>query len=360
MRQPSTIKTNRVRSSVLILKFDNLQLVEAFAMQAARQTEVCRTWLNSMPWPLSLCTFLGLRAMLRSKLSYLVPLVLALLFTACGIDQKGMVLLKDESYHARIFSTNKDGISAPDGLLWRQGKLFIADEGGSALRVWSANGGVQTLCDAKLGIMSPEDAVMDADGNLFFSDDDAGGVWQITANGHASLLAGKDKGLLSTEAIALAPSGEILVGDGLKHQVCSVSRAGDVSVFLGSGYGIRKPESMVFDEAGNLYIADNEEQTVYRLTPEMKLQRLLEKREFFSPETLWYAHGTLFITDSSNGKLYRFTPEEGLQTIAVFGGKLAAVNGLTMDEQGSIYVSVQTNLKRKIGYILKLERELQP
>ncbi len=280
--------------------------------------------------------------------------------TACGLDQKGMVLLQDESYRATIVSTSKDGIGAPDGLLWRQGKLYMADEGGAAVRVWSANSVVQTLCDARLGIMSPEDVVMDADGNLFFTDDDAGGVWQIAANGSASLLAGKDKGLLSTEAIALTPKGEILVGDGLRHQVFSVSRTGEVSVFLGPGYGIRKPESMVFDGAGNLYIADNEEQIVYLLTPEMKLQRLLEKRENFSPETLWYANNTLFITNSSEGKLSRFTPEEGLQTIAVFGGKLATVNGLTMDEQGSIYVSVQTNLRRKIGYIVKLEREPQP
>ncbi len=298
--------------------------------------------------------------MIKTKfIALMASLLGTLFFCACGLDQKGMVLLKDESYRARVFSTNADGIAAPDGLFWRQGKLFIADEGGSALRVWSQSG-VQTLCDAKLGVLSPEDVVMDAAGNLFFTDDDAGGVWQIDAQGKAGLLAGKDKGLVSTEAIALAPSGEILVGDGLRHQVFSVSRSGEVSVLLGPGYGIRKPESMVFDEAGNLYIADNEERVVYVLTPEMKLQRLLEKREGFSPETLWYAHGTLFITDSSAGKLSRFTPEEGLQTIAVFGGKLASVNGLTIDEQGSIYVSVQTNLKRKIGYILKLEREPQP
>ncbi len=289
----------------------------------------------------------------------LIGLLACVLLSACGLDQKGMVLLKDESYRASIFTTNHEGIAAADGLLWRQGKLFIADEAGSALRVWSKDG-VQTLCDATLGVQSPEDVVMDADGNLFFTDDDAGGVWQIEANGKAGLLAGKDKGLISTEAIALAPSGEILVGDGLKHQVFSVSRSGEVTVWLGPGYGIRKPESMVFDEKGNLYIADNEEQIVYVLTPDMKLTRLLEKREGFAPETLWYAHGTLFITDSQHGKLSRFTPTEGLQTIAVFGGQLAAVNGITMDEQGSLYVSVQTDLKRKRGYILKLEPESQP
>jgi sugar lactone lactonase YvrE len=271
-----------------------------------------------------------------------------------------MVLMTDPTYRASVFSTNKDGITVPDGLLWRQGQLFIADEGGSALRLWQPATGIQTLSDASLGLQSPEDIVSDAEGNLFWSDDDAGGVWQRDVTGKTLQLAGKDKGLLSTEAIALAPNGQILAGDGKKHQVFSVSRNGDVTVFLGPGYGIRKPESMVFDERGNLYIADNQDQIVYVLTPEMKLQRLLEKRAGFSPETMWYTNGALFITDSYAGKLYRYTPEDGLKTIAVLGGKLAVVNGITMDEQGSIYLSIQTDLQRKIGYILKLEREPQP
>ncbi len=289
----------------------------------------------------------------------IIVLLFVLCLTGCGLDQKGMVLLTDQSYKASIFSTNRDGITVPDGLLWRQGKLFIADEGGSALRVWSPGTGLQTLGDAKFGLMSPEDIVMDAEGNIFFSDDDAGGVWHIDPQGKVSALAGKEQGLLSTEAIALAPSGEILAGDGKQHQVFKVSRAGEVTVFLGPNYGIRKPESLVFDESGNLFIADNQDQIVYRLTPDMKLQRLIEERAGFSPETLWYAHGALFITDSYAGKLYRFTPEEGLKTIAVFGGKLAVVNGITMDDNQSIYVSIQTDLHRKIGYIIKLEREPQ-
>jgi sugar lactone lactonase YvrE len=286
-------------------------------------------------------------------------LLFVLCLTGCGLDQKGMVLLTDQSYKANIFSANRDGITVPDGLLWRQGKLFIADEGGSALRVWSPDTGLQTLGDARMGLMSPEDIVIDAEGHIFFSDDDAGGIWHIDPQGKLSALASKEQGLISTEAIALAPSGDILAGDGKLHQVFKVSRTGAVTVFLGPSYGIRKPESLVFDENGNLFIADNQDQIVYRLTPDLKLERYIEEREGFSPETLWYAHGTLFITDSYAGKLYRFTPEEGLKTIAVFGGKLAVVNGITMDDNQNIYVSIQTDLLRKIGYIIKLEREPQ-
>ena len=269
-------------------------------------------------------------------------------------------MLTDTSYRATVIGTNQDGFTVPDGILWRQGKFVMADEGGGAIRIWSNAHDVKTLCDATLGIQSPEDLVMDKEGNLFFTDDDAGGVWEVDKTGKAFLLAGKDKGLVSTEGIALAPAGNLLVGDGVQHQVFSVSRAGEVSVFLDRGYHITKPESMVFDEKDNLYIADNEDQIVYVLTPEKRLQRLLENQAGFSPETIWYANHVLYITDSQHGKLFRFTPEEGLKTIAVFGGKLSNLCGLTTDEQGSIYVSVQTDLKRKLGYIVKLEHELQP
>lgn len=284
----------------------------------------------------------------------------ALLLSGCGLDQKGMVLFTDKSYRASVVGTNKDGFTVPDGILWKQGKLYLADEAGSGLKLWSGANDVKTLCDSSTGVLSPEDLVMDAQGNIFFTDDDAGGVWEVDKQGKTFLLAGKDKGLISTEGIALSPFGTILVGDGESHQVFSVSRMGEVSVFLGAEYGISKPESMVFDEKGNLYIADNHDQVLYLLTPDKKLHRPIENREGFSPETLWYSNGALYITDSQNGKLFRYTPDEGLRTIAVFGGKLAAVNGITTDDRGGIYLSIQTDLKRKLGYLLKLDKETQP
>jgi sugar lactone lactonase YvrE len=203
--------------------------------------------------------------------------------------------------------------------------------------------------------MSPEDFVVDNQGDIYFTDDDAGGVWKVNNLGETSHFVEKDKGLISTEGIALSSSGDLIVGDGEVHKVFKVTPNGDVSVFLGEDYGIEKAESMVFDATGNLFIADNEENVLYTLTPDKKLHRTIENQKGFSPETLWYANGVLYITDSHDGKLFRYTPEDGLQTIAVFGGKLAAVNGVTTDDIGNIYVSIQTDLKKKIGYILKLE-----
>ncbi|MFN7949391.1 MAG: hypothetical protein U0Z53_28805 [Blastocatellia bacterium] len=276
---------------------------------------------------------------------------------ACGLGKQGMVMMTDESWSASVFCTNQTGFAAPDGILWRQDRFWFADEGKAAIEVWSRAEGLKTLCDARLGIMSPEDLVMDEAGNIFFTDDDAGGVWEVDAQGKAFLLAGKDKGLVSTEGIALMPSGDILAGDGEKHTVYRVTRSGEVSVYLGPDAGIRKPESMVFDERGNLYIADNEDDVVYLIDSERRLQRLIEHRTGFSPETIIYARGTLYLTDSRSGRLCRFTPREGLRTIAVFGGRLSNVQGVTADAQGNLYVTIQSDLKRGIGYVVRLTQD---
>lgn len=281
----------------------------------------------------------------------------SLLAAGCNLDQKGMVMIIDKTYRASVVATEKDGLTVADGILWRDGKLYVSDEGGDAVRVWAGKNQSKTLSDSTLGIISPEDLVMDEKGNIFFTDDDAGGLWQTDAQGKSFLVAGKDKGLISTEAVALAPGGDLLVGDGERHEIFRVTRKGDVSVFLPAEAGIKKPESMVYDEKGNLYIADNQDDVLYLLTPDMKLHRPIANRQDFSPETILYSQGALYITDSHNGKLYRYSPNDGLQTIAVFGGVMRAVNGVTTDNQGNVYLSIQTDLKKKIGYVLRLEKE---
>ena len=74
-------------------------------------------------------------------------------------------------------------------------------------------------------------------------------------------------------------------------------------------------------------------------------------------ESLRFASGALFITDSDNGKLFRYTPDDGLNVVAVFGGSLANIQGIAADGAGSLYLSVQSDLEGRKGYILKLSRK---
>lgn len=279
------------------------------------------------------------------------------LLTSCKVQKQGLVLMTDQSYKASIFATNKIGFGSPDGILWHNGKLYLADEGGVAVETWSKSEGLKQLIDAKFGCLSPEDLVIDSAGNIFFTDDDAGGLWEVEKNGTPRLVAGKDKGLISTEGIALAPDGSLLVGDGEQHEVFRVTRDGGVTEFLGKVYGITKPESMVFDDKGNLYIADNEDNVLYLLDTSHKLHRIIDRGESFSPETIFFYRGSLYITDSHNGKLYVYDPTEELRTIAAFGGQLKNVQGITVDDDGNIFISIQTDLKRKLGDIVEISKE---
>jgi len=279
------------------------------------------------------------------------------LLTSCGLQKQGLILMTDESYRAQVFATTQAGLGSPDGIVWHGGKLYLANEGSDSLEAWTKTDGLKQLADSRDGFLSPEDLVIDVEGNIFFSDDDAGGLWEVDIHGRTRMVAGKDEGLISTEGIALAPDGSILVGDGEQHEVFRVSRDGTVSSFLGKEFGITKPESMVFDDQGNLYIADNEDNVLYLLDVNRKLHRVIERRESFSPETIFYSKGSLYITDSKNGKLYVYNPSEELRTIAAFGGLLKNVQGVTIDDLGNIYLTVQTDLKHDLGNIIEISKE---
>ena len=291
------------------------------------------------------------------KLQFIALAVGCAFLTACGVKNEGLVVMTDPSYKATLFASNKLGIGSPDGLLWHKGHLYFADEGGLALESWNRNEGLKKLMDAGFGCESPEDLVIDSHDNIFFTDDDAGGLWEYTAEGTPRLVAGKDKGLISTEGIALAPDGSLLVGDGEVHKVFRVTQDGNVSEFLGSEYGITKPESMVFDDRGNLYIADNEDNVLYLLDQDHKLHRIIDRKDSFSPETIYFAKTSLYITDSRNHKLYIYTPGEELKTIAAFGGSLQNVQGVTVDDQGNIFLSVQSDLKHRIGKVIEISKD---
>lgn len=274
--------------------------------------------------------------------------------TSCKLQKEGLVIMTDQSYKASVFASNKTGIGSPDGLVWHNGKLYIADEGASAFEIWSKTDGVKTYMDKSFGISSPEKLVVDAEGNAFFTDDDVGGVWEVDAKGNKREVAGPDKGLIYTKGIALASDGSLLVGDGEQHKVFRVTRDGAVSEFLG---GITRPEGLAYDDKGNLYIADEVDSVLYMLDPNRQLHRLIDRGDSFSPQALCFVKGVLYITDEYHGKVYAYTPKDDLKPIAAFGGSFRQLQGIAVDDNGDLYVAVQDDLKHNVGHIIKLSKE---
>ena len=135
----------------------------------------------------------------------LSPLLLALTALSLGsckpLDRQAMLLVLDPAYRAETLLTSKDGIASPDGLMWENGNLYIADEGGSAIRIRGADGKVTTLASATDGLKSPEDLVRGNDGALYWTDDDAGGLWRLASDGKAARRLPAEGALASTEGL---------------------------------------------------------------------------------------------------------------------------------------------------------------
>lgn len=280
-----------------------------------------------------------------------------------GVLMLGVGLTSLREHGGTVIPTNprdqveivaRNGYDCPDGLLWRPDGLYLSDEGGGRLRKWTPAGTVD-LHPASATIQSPEDLVMDEAGNTYFTDDTTGSVWKRAASGELIELAGTRQGLRSTEGIALMPNGNLAVGDGELHTIFEITPAGKVTAFAKE---IRKPESLTYDDAGGLYVADNEDNVIYYLHEGRRTVVLADSK--ISPETILWTPSGLLITDSREGRLYRWHRGEPLQVLASFGGTLRKVHGVTIDPEGVIYVSLQSDLPHRKGYIVRLTPAASP
>ena len=283
--------------------------------------------------------------------SLAATLAILLAGAACTNNADGGVVVFDENYTAETIGTISGVPSSPDGLAWHEGSLYVADEGGSAVRKLGPRGW-ETLADASSGIMSPEDIVVDADGRIFFTDDSAGGLWTVT-DGGAKLVTEAGFGNTPTEGLGIASSGQLLVGNARSRRVGVVDPAaggppGDLASFE-----IGKPESIAVGSDGTTWVADNEADLLYKFAPGAPGPIKLSWPGV-SPESIALAGQTLWMTDSYNGKVYRLQGNERLETVALLAGKLNNVSGITSDPAGSIYVSIQTDLKAREGTIVAL------
>ena len=120
-----------------------------------------------------------------------------------------------------------------------------------------------------------------------------------------------------------------------------------------ASFEIGKPGSIAVGSDGTTWVADNEADLLYKFAPGAPGPIKLSWPGV-SPESIALAGQTLWMTDSYNGKVYRLQGNERLETVALFAGKLNNVSGITSDPAGSIYVSIQTDLKAREGTIVAL------
>lgn len=272
---------------------------------------------------------------------------------------QGSAVLIDDNFELEVTEVPIE-FGAVDGICSYSSQLYLADEGSRAVRIMEASGECRTLATAEDGIHSPENIVRAGDGNLYFTDDDVGGLWRLSVDG------GKPENLAShlgsTEGLAVTTDGELIVGDALGRRLIAYKlenrtvRAIDVP-------GLRKPESIAAAPDGRLFVADDEGNAVLCIEADGVIHKVLGRRDGLKePDAIAFHNGTLYVIDASTSRLLRFHEAEGLQCIAQFAGKLKNIQGIAVANSGDIYLSVQVDLQRNTGLLLRLSRKstLQP
>lgn len=280
----------------------------------------------------------------------LLLLAASLLAGCSSAEDRAAAVLYDPGYTIEIVLDNADGITSPDGLWWHDNALYIADEGGSAIRRWDGKA-VETLADGTSGIASPEDIVVDAKGQVWFTDDTSGGLWLVTSKG--GQLAPGSQAIAESEGIAVLADGGVWVGDGKRSAVATFAPGGSGPIAVAADWQVAKPESMARMPDKTIWLANNREDRLLRIGADGSARDWLVPDDL-SPESLAADGNTLWITDSHNGRLYRLGPTGRTEIVALFLADFVNINGVTVDPAGSVYISIQSDLDAGKGYIVRL------
>jgi sugar lactone lactonase YvrE len=272
-------------------------------------------------------------------------------------------------------------LRSPVALAWRNGELYILDDGYDANVVrkigrdgiittvagkagdagFSGDGGPAT--EAKL--REPKGLALDAAGNLYIADSGNQRIRKVdAATKNISTIAGGGSpaddlgdGLPATEAkleypaaLALDPSGALVIGDTYHSRIRRLDPAtGRLTTIAGNGdysggdggpatsAGLNAPFAIAYDARGNLFVHDNSNGSIRRIDAQSKIittaagggdyigdGRVATAAILLRPHGLAFdAKGNLLIADGDHALIRRV--DAGTGVISTFAGKLFTV-----------------------------------
>ena len=158
---------------------------------------------------------------------------------------------------------------AISGTCYQLGKLFLSDNRGSQIAVWTPDGKTETVAQFAPN-QRPNDLTVDPSGNIYVTFTGEGVVRKITPDGNASVFADK---LITPNGIALSPDGMSLYVSSAKsgqiYQIDVPDRHADrpqlarrFAQLPETKDGFRG-DGMCVDRAGNLYVTGAESVFVF-------------------------------------------------------------------------------------------------
>jgi sugar lactone lactonase YvrE len=296
------------------------------------------------------------------------------------------------------------GVKERSGAIQRV--LMVSDLAGS----WHDDGGFANGTGAEAEFKDPMGMAADSAGNVYVADQNNHVIRKITPAGAVSVYAGTegqwDNGsepakLRNPTGIAFDSQGNLFVTNYHSHNIRKITSGGTVTVFAGSAAGVRgdkqddgetadpldnddgtgtaarflHPHGLWIDANDNLYVTEDWGQRVRKITPQGEVTTVAgvggqsgntsSSNLNFPVDVVGDNNGNLYVVEKNNYSVRKIVIANGAMTLFAGGTKnqgetpfadgqgasatFADPIGITIDQQGNLYVADQWNNRiRKI------------
>ena len=269
------------------------------------------------------------------------------------------------------------------------GNIYIADRSNVRIRKITPDGNVTTIAgngtsggqdgegiNAKF--FGVEQVTTDAFDNIYITDESFGSIRKITPTGTVSTFA---SGLLFPTGIVIDESENIFVAD--NNKVFKIDQNGTTSILAGSAAGFadgtgtnaqfQTLNQLTIDASGNIFGADRANHRIRKITPNGVVSTIAGSSagfadgaaisaQFDSPTGITIdEQGNLYVVDSNNHRIRKITPDGQVSTVAGSAAGFSDGDGataqfdtpraITIDADGNLYITDTDNRKiRKITF----------
>jgi sugar lactone lactonase YvrE len=261
----------------------------------------------------------------------------------------GGLLHESDRYEAVVVSTRGEhNLLSPDGIFYLQNTLYVANDQTSSVMAIGATGESLVLADKTAGLQTPESVVAMMDGSIYFTDDKVGSVFMVRKGELPEKILTSLDGIKAPKGIALDKEGSLYVVDEDNTSILKFSNGKRSVVVEFAGFG--KPEEVAFDRYGNLYATQESPPRIFKATFGSKPSVFKDESSGLgAPEGIAVDGDYIYVTDSKSSAVFRFSLSgEGGRLFTLKKSYGRWLEGVALDEHGSIYVAVRRGRRSAI------------